>query len=369
MEHANQPPFASRSKRIAMFALFIGLGALGCGGRGKHRTPAPTPPTGSTSETVAISNFFYFSTCKLTPDGVAHCRTLLGQQRRIEGVAEIGELCLRMRNGDVRCTNNTLDPPHHSIDGVGKIRAMDESNGLACAVRTSGTVVCWEMFEKRAWKLLELAAPPSPAIDVAVGDPICARLQNGKIACWKHQPGARPSMVPGIENARQIAVARGGVCAVTKRRHVWCWGDNEYGQLGDGTMMNDRQAPRRVVGLSDVRQLAAADASFCAVANAQVKCWGGRSHSNHGERMPPFRCLKPTRVKGLGKVRSLWLGTDLLCVFRVDGTHICRTDDPRTAELMKIKTSSYWHADCGQEPSGPSDNKARVRRESPAETF
>jgi len=39
------------------------------------------------------------------------------------------------------------------------------------------------------------------------------------------------------------------VCALTATREVWCWGDNEHGQIGDGTVVTDHVSPVRVTGL------------------------------------------------------------------------------------------------------------------------
>ncbi|MBU5682639.1 MAG: hypothetical protein KQA34_02935, partial [Candidatus Aenigmarchaeota archaeon] len=49
---------------------------------------------------------------------------------------------------------------------------------------------------------------------------------------------AEPSPVPvqGINNA--IAIAAGGAhtCALLSNGSIMCWGNNYYGQLGDGTI-------------------------------------------------------------------------------------------------------------------------------------
>ncbi len=48
--------------------------------------------------------------------------------------------------------------------------------------------------------------------------------------------------VSGLMNASRIAVGERHSCALQKGGLVFCWGNNDFGQLGDLTN-NDRPAP------------------------------------------------------------------------------------------------------------------------------
>ena len=36
-------------------------------------------------------------------------------------------------------------------------------------------------------------------------------------------------------------------CAQRSDKSLWCWGSNDFGQIGDGTALVDRPAPTHVV--------------------------------------------------------------------------------------------------------------------------
>jgi alpha-tubulin suppressor-like RCC1 family protein len=78
---------------------------------------------------------------------------------------------------------------------------------------------------------------------------------------------------------------------------VRCWGDNQYGQLGDGTN-NDSIMPEPVVQLQDVKQVAGGEYHTCAVLNdGSVYCWGDNRNSQLGNGTQTSSAV-PVRVHG-----------------------------------------------------------------------
>jgi alpha-tubulin suppressor-like RCC1 family protein len=100
---------------------------------------------------------------------------------------------------------------------------------------------------------------------------------------WKNYAGIAgltdnvlvPSVIPGLESGVvDISTYYQSSCAVLADGTARCWGANERGQLGDGTM-TDRETPVPVMGLTGVTSISAGTDSTCAVTSAgTIKCWG-----------------------------------------------------------------------------------------------
>ena len=95
--------------------------------------------------------------------------------------------------------------------------------------------------------------------------------------------------------ATALAVGSEHACVLSEADEMWCWGDNEEGQLGDGTV-EKREEPVRVVGLPAAPvQIAAGFKHSCArLADGASYCWG----SKMGPR-ELGRSDTPRRIEGL----------------------------------------------------------------------
>lgn len=85
----------------------------------------------------------------------------------------------------------------------------------------------------------------------AWGDNMYGQLGQGSTATV-----AGPVLVGGLNNVVAVAAGARHCLAVRNDGTVWAWGENSGGRLGDGTSV-DRSSPVRVVGLGGVVAVAA----------------------------------------------------------------------------------------------------------------
>lgn len=130
----------------------------------------------------------------------------------------------------------------------------------------------------------------------------CALDGNGQVSCWGTNvdgqlgsPGplaAANGTVPiklGGANHPATLLAGGDdyACAYVPVDHqVYCWGNNEFGTCGDGTL-NSPATPKPVLGLTptvDVVQLTSGRHHVCArLATGEVDCWGYSTDGQVGD--------------------------------------------------------------------------------------
>lgn len=317
-------------------------GAASCWGAGlqgelgdgaAHASNTPVPVSGGPYQSIAAA---YRTACGVRSDGSVDCW---------------GEL----PDGD-----STLVPQRVP----GSVRFAQVSVGtlmMACGIATAGGAYCWGA-NREAELGIGITTDtliPSPTA-VADGRDLvsldagvfggCGLKGDGSAWCWGANllgelgiddpdwdtVAAQPVPVSGGLRFLSLTASSAYACGVTFAGAAMCWGNNESGQLGDGTTTN-RPAPTPVAGgLSFVRLFGGPKNSVightCGLdASGAASCWGrndrgqlGASGAEACASFGGFDCaLEPVQVQSSLTFQTLALGEAHTCGMTADRTVYC----------------------------------------------
>ena len=286
------------------------FGQIGNGATTGNQT-SPVPVEGLSSGVAQVSAGNYH-TCALTTLGAVKCWGY-------DGSGQIG-------NGATITTTQTSPVP---VDGLSSGVAQVSAGGNhTCALTTQGAVKCWGanydgQIGDGGANVDQTSPLPVPglgngtATQVSAGSGhTCAVTTQGAVKCWGNDDygqignggsnAARPSPEPvqalGNGTVTQVSAGSLHTCALTTQGAVKCWGDDRYSQIGDGGVAGQpRTTPVAVVGLTDgVAQVSAGGLHTCALTTqGAVKCWGSDSSGQIGDVGSYTDQHSPVQVRGL----------------------------------------------------------------------
>jgi alpha-tubulin suppressor-like RCC1 family protein len=120
---------------------------------------------------------------------------------------------------------------------------------------------------------------------------------------------------------RLRAIEAGGrqSLALDSDGNIWAWGDNEYGQLGDGTTTN-RSSPIRILSLDSVKRVRTKELHSLALrSDGTVWAWGWNGFGQLGDGTTVDK-LSPIRITDLDEVVDICAGVRHSLALKSDGT-------------------------------------------------
>lgn len=183
----------------------------------------------------------------------------------------------------------------------------------------------------------------NPVVSMAVGPfHACALRHDGQVSCWglNDEGGIgdgtlflrpAPTPVPGI-SAKSITAVQNvaATCAVTTAGKLYCWGRNQGGEVGDGTQASPRPSPTVVVSNDAAfatrvfTMVSGFSNGACALDDqGEVWCWGYSQFGQVGSGAANDVIPRATRVPGLSGVISVAAAPLHVCALIQGGTVRC----------------------------------------------
>jgi hypothetical protein len=190
------------------------------------------------------------------------------------------------------------------VPGLNAPTAIDAGREYMCALNSDGTV--WCLGSNKDGRLGNGEAVPSPkAAPVQV----------------MASPAAAPVPLTGV---KQISVGAAHVCALKTNGEVWCWGRGNNGELGNNGGSSSVATPATLTGVTGIQKVVAGEAHSCALAGDNTLwCWGANNYFQLGINNNTSPQLTPQHVVGIDNVTDVVTEFDTTCAIRNDKTLWC----------------------------------------------
>lgn len=253
-------------------------------------------------------------------------------------VAGNSHACALINDGTVKCWGSNysgtsgVDPNNNTVLAIttpqtvaglsGVVDVHAKSSAHTCASLNNGAVKCWgsnSYQQLSASSVLKYSHTPleipefQNAKSVALqSSGTCVIDTQDKVKCTnKDLAGylnetsrmSLPTLVKNIPGASSVQLGQLHGCAVINDGTAKCWGNNEYGQLGDGTLNSNDTGLSDVAGLTHVSKIVPSQVYTCALIGSgpelgKVKCWGSNWSGAIGNGMQGwgYKVTTPTDV-------------------------------------------------------------------------
>ena len=219
--------------------------------------------------------------------------------------------------------------------GALRFRRVTAGSYHTCAEATDGKAYCWG---NNTWGQLGIGATSgasrlTPAAVaggrtfswIQAGTQHTCGVAGGSAYCWGDNqfgqlgdPGSsgftRTSPVPvaGGLAFKWVDPGANHTCGLTTSSRVFCWGSNSFGQLGDGTTAY-HHVPAPIAGSRLYKQVSAGSVHSCALGiDHRAYCWGDNFSGQIGDGTTTRR-LVPKAVAGGRSYRGLSAGGGQNC--------------------------------------------------------
>ncbi len=229
--------------------------------------------------------------------------------------------------------------------------AQTDAQGIATTTWVLGTTAGEQTATATVANLppVIFRAAATPAFGARIGTggtSSCGLARNGEAFCWglnvsgelgigstDVQPHPVPTRVTGGQRFAFMSVGSTHSCGLTSSGEAFCWGSNQYGQLGTTTTemcgpSTNRfpcsSSPVRVSGDLTFRSIHAGPSSACGITTThQAYCWGLNSEGQLGSGTSISHTPTPIPIAGGHNFALVDLGGSHGCGITTSGETYC----------------------------------------------
>ena len=231
------------------------------------------------------------------------------------------------------------------VTGGLSFKAVHTGGNHTCGIAHDDRGYCWGAGAEGQLGNGSAADRASP-VEIAGGhrwatlgpleDATCGITTLGATYCWGENPDGQlgdgttvpkssPQLVSGNHTFTSIGRFGGNAddhkCAIETNGSLWCWGDNLFGQIGDGTSGIDKLIPT-LVG-SGYKFSAQGDGASCAITVTGIsQCWGENTTGRIGDGTVVSKSV-PTPVTTTQTFVAIGVGQLHVCAMNTDGVAFC----------------------------------------------
>ncbi|UCG85040.1 MAG: hypothetical protein JSW71_13985 [Gemmatimonadota bacterium] len=248
------------------------------------------------------------------------------------------------------CLGADVQYPDHNGDVVDTVmfRSVDAGGGHACGIVEGDVAYCWgnnSVGQLGSDNLLSYAVPKK----VAQGDLGLAQVSAGvlnscavtvdqDVYCWGHNqygqvgsgtaeltPVTSPSKVLGGHQFTTVSAGGVHVCGLVNDGEAWCWGLAGPGLLGNGSLGDDTWSaiPVSVLTAERFRVISAAASHTCGLtASGEAYCWGENLRGQLGNGTTTNSAV-PVQVVGGVLFQEIDAGYEHTCALDLEGSAFC----------------------------------------------
>ncbi len=181
----------------------------------------------------------------------------------------------------------------------------------------------------RTWTHVAAGGEHTCAIDDQAGLWCWGRNDFGQLGVGSTTGSGVPALVMAGQAWSAIAAGDASTCAIRTDTTLWCWGHGDAGRLGTGSTADQVQPQPVAPELTGWTKIALSDRHGCGLVGGQVHCWGRDAYGQvTGMPAPATPVLSPQELAvARPPARDVAVGSDHTCVVLSDGVLQCWGSD------------------------------------------